>query len=186
MTEAPVEAARAPRVLFLCTGNAARSVMGAVSLARWMPEAEVASAGTHVVEGQPPTSRTEAALVRLGLRPTGHRSHQLTEADLSRAEVVVAFTGDHVEFVRQRFPFAASKTATLRRLCRDLEAGPGLSQRLDRLGLAEVSLGPWEDVADPAGGELEDFERCADEIHLLTGRLAQLLEPELRVGQTDR
>lgn len=186
MTEARAEADRAPRVLFLCTGNAARSVMGAVSLSRWMPAAEVASAGTHVVEGQPPTSRTEQALLRLGLRPTGHRSHQLTEADVSWAEVIVGFTGDHVEFVRQRFPSAASKTATLRRLCRDLEAGSGLSQRLDRLGLAEVPLGAWEDVADPAGGELEDFERCADEIHLLAGRLARLLEPEVRAGQTDR
>jgi protein-tyrosine-phosphatase len=168
-----------------------------------MPGADVASAGTHAVEGQPPSSRTEQALLRRGLHPSGHRSHQLTEVDASWAALIVGFAGDHIQFVRRRFPFAASKTATLRRLCRDFEGaptpgaagptprapGPGpvsLGQRLEGLHLAEVTLGAWEDIADPAGGELEDFERCASEIDRLTGQLAGLLGPEICVGQAER
>lgn len=178
--------AAGPRVLFLCTGNAARSVMAAVSLSSVLPGADVTSAGTHVVEGLPPTSRTEQALLQLGLRPVGHRSHQLTEADVSRAELIVGFTRDHVEFVRRRFPEGAAKTVTLRRLCRDLGDGAPLGKRLTRLGLAELALEAWEDIDDPAGGELEDFERCAGEIQVLTGRLARLLEPETRAGEREK
>lgn len=183
MTGARSEEAPRPRVLFLCTGNAARSVMAAVSLSSILPGADVTSAGTHVVEGLPPTARTEQALLGLGLRPAGHRSHQLTEADVSVAQVIVGFTGDHVEFVRRRFPAGAGKTVTLRRLCRDLEDGATLEERLARLRLGEVTLEAWEDIADPAGGELEDFERCAGEIQVLSRRLARLLDPEVPVAE---
>ena len=60
---------RAPCVVTLCTGNAARSVMAALHarpLGRGTGLAlEVVSAGTHVVEGQPMGMRTRAALASI-------------------------------------------------------------------------------------------------------------------------
>ena len=80
--------------------------------------------------------------------------------------------GDHVAFVRRRYPAAASKTASIKRLCRDLPPGPApLSERLDALGLAEQDIEAWEDVADPAGGEDDTYVACAVELAALSAEL---------------
>ena len=59
---------------------------------------------------------------------------------------------------------------------RDLPTTAGsLGERVAALGLADVALEPWEDVVDPAGGDLPEFEDCAREIHALLGQLVPVL-----------
>jgi protein-tyrosine-phosphatase len=157
-------------LLTLCTGNAARSVMAGVMLEPG--PFRVITAGTHVVEGQPMSRRTRDALTLVGRRAEGHRSHQLTEGDVEAADLIVAMAGEHVAYIRRRHPEAAWKTASIKRLCRELPAGPGpLTERIRRLGLGELTLEPWEDVVDPAGGEDEDYRACALELEALTAVL---------------
>ncbi|MGQ0831762.1 MAG: arsenate reductase/protein-tyrosine-phosphatase family protein [Microthrixaceae bacterium] len=164
-------------IVFLCTGNAARSVMAGAALSAHLPDWQVSTAGTLVVEGQPMSRRTKAALERVGLPVPPHRSKQAEAADLGHAALVIALAPEHVQWVRRVHPEAAGRTATLRRLARDLPEQPApLAERVAGLDLGNVELEAWEEVVDPGGGDEEQFAACAREVVDLVARLAPRLE----------
>ena len=85
--------------------------------------------------------------------------------------------GEHVSFIRRRYPEAVARTASIKRLVRDLPAGPpSLAERLLELDLAGSPVERWEDVEDPAGGEDELYVACAEELADLCA------EPASRLG----
>jgi protein-tyrosine-phosphatase len=165
-------------IVFLCTGNAARSVMAGALLEDRAPDLRVTTAGTHVVEGMPMSWRTRDAIAELGVEQSMHRSHQLTDFDVDAADVVVCLAAEHVAYMRRTHPDAAAKTVTLKRLVRDLPetSGASFTERLAALQLEDVDLASWEDVDDPAGGDLPIFRACAHEIRDLIYQLLPELE----------
>jgi protein-tyrosine-phosphatase len=184
-------------LLVLCTGNAARSVMAGFMLEYLnehredkehgedtkinpRPDLHIVTAGTHTIDGQPMGLRTRNALSTLPEMAhatfTGHRSRQVYEADLSRADLVVVMEADHVRYVRRVFPLVAPRTAAIRRLCADLPpAPPALGDRLAALNLAEATLSDDDDVIDPAGHDAQAYEACVAELWGLCQQLITLL-----------
>ncbi len=160
------------RVVFLCTGNAARSVMATVMARSRAPELVVRGAGTFSIPGLPMSQRTRDALKALGLADSTHRSHQLGVADTDWADLIVAFESEHIAYVRRQHPEAAVRTATLPRLIRELVPSERpLADRLQDLDLANVEVEEWEEVVDPAGGDLQVFHDCAQEISAMIDAL---------------
>jgi protein-tyrosine-phosphatase len=151
--------------------------MAGAILCEHVPGLHVTTSGTHVIEGMPMSWRTRDAIASLGLPIPDHRSRQATETELDNADLVIALAREHVGWMRRVHPPAAPRTATLKRLARDVpdEQVP-LWERLARMRLHEVPLEPWEDVVDPAGGDLDVFLECAREIaellHALIPRLS--------------
>ena len=93
------------RVLFVCTGNIFRSLTAEHAVRRALPpqaRIAVSSAGTddfpHLVR-----PNVREYLLSKGIDVSAHRRRTLTPELLGEADLVVAMSTDHVEFIRERF-----------------------------------------------------------------------------------
>ena len=87
----------------------------------------------------------------------------MTRDHLDDVDLVVGFERDHVRFIRHMAREVADRTATLPRLL--LPDWPGAD-------IAGEDPRTWDEVDDPAGGEIDDFVRCA---RIIDTQVAQLI-----------
>ena len=159
-------------VLFLCTGNATRSVLAGELLRRRRPDLTVETAGTLSVGGRPISWRTRRAFEAVGVVPPRHASVQADAEHLGAVDLIVGLAPEHVHWVRREHPTYASRAATLIRLDRTRQE---LASWVASGAPGAVGLADWEEVVDPGGGEVDAFVACAREIDALIDRVAPRL-----------
>lgn len=138
-------------VLLVCTGNTCRSPMAQVMFQRRVAETlecEVAdlpdrgvmviSAGVSAAAGTPASEPAVEAMRSRGLDLSNHESRPVSDSLVRFADLILAMTRGHRNTILEHWPAAAGK---IQLLCRD-----------------------GQDVADPIGGDIAEYERCAAQI----------------------
>jgi protein-tyrosine phosphatase len=90
------------RIVFVCTGNVFRSLTAEYALRARRPDLVVASAGTAQGDDLVPPE-VSAYLLAKGFDVRAHRRRALTQDIIEQADLVVAMSLDHRDFIRARF-----------------------------------------------------------------------------------
>jgi protein-tyrosine phosphatase len=138
-------------VLFVCTGNTCRSPMAEVMCRKMIADrlgcgvAElpdhgvlVMSAGISAMMGARPSPEAVNVMARAGLQLADHESQPLTAQLVRHADVIWTMTRQHRQAIVAQWPEASSRTFVLGR--------------------------DQADIADPIGGPVEYYEKCAEQI----------------------
>jgi protein-tyrosine-phosphatase len=147
-------------------------------------KARVASAG-FLDEGRPAAPRAVAVLASRGLDIAGHRSRRVTAEDVRRADLVIGMTSTHVRDAVLEFKSTLDHTFRFRELLRRATATGGragtetVATWLARVGehrRARELVGTTDDdIPDPIGAPMKEYERTASELDDLARRLAAFL-----------
>ena len=184
------------RIVFVCTGNRARSALAASLLRRYVSELPVIveSRGTLDVGAAPVLPAMLSVGSRLGLDLTAHRATALAPRELSDAALVLGFEATHVATAVVDGGARRDRTFTLPEFL-DLASYDPLPEtdvireRLDlvtrRAHERRRALGTSSaEIADPYGAPASALEEISTEIGSLVAELVGTLFRPARASTT--
>ena len=130
------------KILFVCSGNSCRSPMAAAYFNHLCRQngivgVSASSAGTSAEEGRPASAGACGVMDALGLSLKDHCSRHLSAELLAESDYVYVMTANHLKTLQKEHKAEAGKAKLL------------------------MSLTPVpEDVADPYGGDADDYTAC--------------------------
>ncbi len=148
-------------ILFVCSGNYCRSPL-AEGLARlrlkqagYGEQFNTGSAGTlPEYEGQPAAPLIQEVLREIGADGQAHPPHQIAPDEIEQAAVIFGVAQEHLDWIAQHYPTAASRTFLLSDL-----------------------IGEHWDVRDPGVQQLDPLRECRDTIdRVITTGLPTLIQ----------
>jgi protein-tyrosine-phosphatase len=145
------------KVLFVCTGNTCRSPMAEGILKKMLQDKgavdlEVSSAGTHGLPHAPASLFAMQVAGERGIDLSRHRSRRLTPEMIKQADLILAMSAEHLDYMN-RIEGAAGHKAYLLRVFPQAEPA---SNKGPQGGVLSIE--------DPIGGSPEDYERSFREI----------------------
>ena len=136
--------------------------------------------------GGPADEFVQRVLLARGFEFSGHASMPVTDRGIADASIVLAMERAHVVQIATNVPGSFAKTFGLTEIVTlgDRKGGRRADEPIaawveriqaDRLPSDVLKFSPDFDVADPHGGPLAGYERCADQLTRLIDALVVLL-----------
>lgn len=181
--------AGAVEILTVCTHNRTRSVMSMAMLQAGFDE-QVGAGSVQVrslgfgPEGMPPIDDAVDAMRRRGLDVAGHRSRQVTEQRIDRADLILTSEKGHVIRIAALAPGAYRRTFTLPEFCSRILSDPIADGRSLAAWMADLSearraveylRGDVPEVADPTGSSSREFEALTSELESMCTDVVDVL-----------
>lgn len=143
-------------ILFVCTGNTCRSPMAAglmnkIAIEEYL-DVRIESAGLFAAEGSPASDEAIEAMKKYDVDLSDHRAKQITPELIEKSDVILTMTAAQKMLLSE---VAGDKTYTL----------------------CEYA-GTEGDIADPFGGDLEEYEEVAQMIYFALQSISEKLNNE--------
>jgi len=145
------------KILFVCTGNTCRSPTAEGILKKMLKQngidnVKVSSAGTHGLLNAPASLFAIEVAKTRNVDLSGHRSRELTRKMIEHANLILAMSQEHLDFIN-RIDKKAGAKAYLLKLFPQLHHASNEDQNRAVLF-----------IKDPIGGSLRDYEQSFSEI----------------------